>query len=1255
MLSGPLESFPSSISDTVFTTSQSDRRTDPKPLLSYLRARGNGSGVPWEFVTPLQSFSGNMAFAEFVNKTRLTQPLINFCMIVYMDDILVFSKTHEYHVEHIERVLHALKDAGFKVALEKSELFLSEISFLGYTIDGLKPDPRKVAAVQDAPAPVTLTQVWAFLGLASYYRCFIKGFAGIAKPLTNLLKKEELLIWTPECEAAFQGLKEALTSAPVLARPDPTRPFALYTDWQPQAISAVLTQHGKDGREHIIEYASKTLSQAQANYEACKGECLAVVWGIQHFRPYLYGQKFVLVTDHQPLLSLRNNTDYTGTLGRWAVCLQDYDFNIRHRATRQHGNADGLTRLLPPNKYPANERLIPWRPEVAGTKPHYGELRVLRDRFAPSARRAEAWTDLLLLRRLSGDSLSELTTAERRRVTERSQDYGWQGPTLQKRKVEDDGESSWLTVPYPLARFDWTRAAHEEDAVHFAVKYTEKAIEKNGWYWSGIREDVKYIVQNCPACAADKAPVQMPRTMVPTRVELPFQRVSIDTTDINVPRGPVDQGELSVLLVAVDHFSKWIEAYPMTSRNSQEVAWYINQFLCMHLDVEEVHMDNGLEFQGEVERNVVRADVKIIYSSGHWPQANGLVENANRLIKTALKRNITAGDTRPWPVIIDHILAVYRATPHGSTGVSPFQLRTNSVPRVHLSPLVGTEVRATRAQNRDKARHYMDLIARAYPPLARRRQQAVDRTHQRQIRDYENRHASAGPLPRYKVGDLVQVRKSARSSKIHPCYTGIYEVTEVSAQGQHFVKLIPRHNSQARPRTRHAAALRPFQPSLGSRMNHRQSEHEPLEHFLTPPADRLLRHRFNEKRQLRYDIQQVNVPAPGVADLAAYSLLCDRLTYARVYVDVTQLPGRETTRVFIEFRALPVAPNFVHSVATFIGDLTILPQPNREPAHSFVREYAVEAARSVATLQGRGGHQLTAHEVLLRRAEDGPIALLTEGPYPMREFSEYLVELTDVEPLPFADEDVWELHRALYKSVALGMFWFFVDHEDHCVGEHFVVYYVITRPKPAEKEGTVALYPFAQLQTIDPGLLELIHLELLSIAQVIASEEEEIQPRLRTATAPRRTYNAVVIPDYIAQRAERLEDFPEERPLRPPSSYPRPAPRKAPKKTPKRKRRHPSPGAQSSRIGGGEEVIQSARPRNPDPVPGSAATLVKEAVVPSPPVPRVPDLNLDGAGPSSAAAAGGGSRMGFTGSHIQTPRPRGTSPFPPATPGCPGH
>ncbi|GBG78778.1 hypothetical protein CBR_g28002 [Chara braunii] len=294
-------------------------------------------------------------------------------------------------------------------------------------------------------------------------------------------------------------------------------------------------------------------------------------------------------------------------------------------------------------------------------------------------------------------------------------------------------------------------------------------------------------------------------------------------------------------------------------------------------------------------------------------------------------------------------------------------------------------------------------------------------------------------------------------------------------------------------------------------MNHRLSEHEPLEHFHTPLADRLLRHQFNEERQLRYDIQQVNVPASGVADLATYSLLCDRLTYAGVYVDVTQLLGRETTRVFIEFPA----PRW-HLTSC------IASPPLSETDDSAAAELGA-GAKLCARIRGAGSEISGQSARTGRTPIHSPRSVVTQG--------RGRTNCDDVEPLPFADEDSWELHRAVYKSVALGMFRFFVDHEDHSIGEHFVVYYVITRPKPAQKEGMVALYPFAQLQTTDLGLLELIHLELLSIAQVIASEEEEIQPRLRTAAAPRRTYNAVVIPDYIAQREERLEDFPEEKPL----------------------------------------------------------------------------------------------------------------------------
>ncbi|GBG74475.1 hypothetical protein CBR_g18885 [Chara braunii] len=342
-------------------------KEEDRPKTAFVLFEGTWQWVrcPMEICNAPATFQQamNMTFQNFVNKTRLTQGMINFCVIVYMDDILVYSETYHGHAQHIEWTLGALRDAGFKIALEKSEFFLSEISFLGYVVTrgGLRPDSRKVAALKEAPVPTSLTQVRAFLGLASYYWRFIKGFAAIARPLTNLLRKDQPLSWDAECQQAFATLKDTLATAPILIRPDPSKQFILITDWQPETISAILAQKGNDGREHVIEYASRTVSDERRNDSAPQGECYAVVWGIQHFHPYLYGQKFRLVTDHEPLLTLKKLTNYTGMIGRWAVRLQEYDFDIVHRKTERHGNANGLTRLHRPAKVPKGEEITPWK------------------------------------------------------------------------------------------------------------------------------------------------------------------------------------------------------------------------------------------------------------------------------------------------------------------------------------------------------------------------------------------------------------------------------------------------------------------------------------------------------------------------------------------------------------------------------------------------------------------------------------------------------------------------------------------------------------------------------------------------------------------------------------------------------------------------------------------------------------------------------------------------------------------------------
>ncbi|GBG84341.1 hypothetical protein CBR_g38312 [Chara braunii] len=293
-----------------------------------------------------------------------------------MDDIQVYSSSYEGHVQHIEWTLHALRDDGFKVALEKCQFFLTTISFLGHVVtdEGLKPEPQKVTAVRDVSVPMTITQIRAFLGTASYYRRFIKGFAAIAGPLTNLLKNDQPLIWTSECDQAFSKLKAALISAPVLIRPDREKPFVLISDWQLEAISMILAQVGPGKLECVVEYASKSVLACKRNYAAPTGECYAALWGISHFRAYLYGRKFTLVIDHEPLFALKKSKDYSGMIGRWATVLQSMDFDIHHRKREGYGNADGLTRLHRPEKVlkseetacleePGSENALPSRQE----------------------------------------------------------------------------------------------------------------------------------------------------------------------------------------------------------------------------------------------------------------------------------------------------------------------------------------------------------------------------------------------------------------------------------------------------------------------------------------------------------------------------------------------------------------------------------------------------------------------------------------------------------------------------------------------------------------------------------------------------------------------------------------------------------------------------------------------------------------------------------------------------------------------------
>ena len=266
----------------------------------------------------------------------------------YLDDVLVASKTFEDHLRDLGEVLRCLKGAGLRLKPKKCQFLRAEVPFLGHIISqrGIKPDPLKTQKVKNYPPPLDVPGVRRFLGLASYYRRFIPGFAQIASPLHALTKKNVAFHWTTGCERAFEQLKDKLVSAPVLVFPKfgPDCSFILETDASATGLGAILSQTQTDGTTHPVAYASRSLDKHERNYGISELETLGLVWAVRYFRQYLLGHPCVVYTDHSACLSILNTPKPSGKLARWALTIQEMDLTIRHKPGRQNSNADALSR-----------------------------------------------------------------------------------------------------------------------------------------------------------------------------------------------------------------------------------------------------------------------------------------------------------------------------------------------------------------------------------------------------------------------------------------------------------------------------------------------------------------------------------------------------------------------------------------------------------------------------------------------------------------------------------------------------------------------------------------------------------------------------------------------------------------------------------------------------------------------------------------------------------------------------------------------
>lgn len=267
--------------------------------------------------------------------------------LVYLDDIIIFSTSLQEHVNRLKEVFDRLRQSNFKIQLDKSEFLRKEVAYLGHIVtpDGIKPNPEKIQAIQKFPLPKNTKQLKGFLGLLGYYRKFIKDFAKVTKPLTKCLKKDsEINVNDSEYIKCFEFCKSLLVNEPILQYPNFAEPFILTTDASNFALGAVLSQ-GKIGSDLPVAYASRTLNSSEINYSTIQKELLAIVYATKYFRPYIFGRKFKIVTDHKPLQWLFSLKEPNSMLVRWRLKLEEFDYEVVYKKGCLNKNADALSRI----------------------------------------------------------------------------------------------------------------------------------------------------------------------------------------------------------------------------------------------------------------------------------------------------------------------------------------------------------------------------------------------------------------------------------------------------------------------------------------------------------------------------------------------------------------------------------------------------------------------------------------------------------------------------------------------------------------------------------------------------------------------------------------------------------------------------------------------------------------------------------------------------------------------------------------------
>uniref|UniRef100_A0A8C6P7M8 Gypsy retrotransposon integrase-like protein 1 n=3 Tax=Nothobranchius furzeri TaxID=105023 RepID=A0A8C6P7M8_NOTFU len=644
-------------------------------------------GDEWKtaFKTPLGHFEYLVMPFGLTNAPAVFQSLVNSVLgdmlnkyvTVYLDDILIFSKTLEQHVLHVRSVLQRLLENRLYVKAEKCVFHVSTVKFLGFVIESgrLRADPEKVQAVTEWPTPSSRKQLQRFLGFANFYRRFIRNFSQTAIPLTNLTSTNRPFVWSTEAEAAFQKLKKLFTNAPVLHRPDPQLQFTLEVDASDTGVGAVLSQVSPlDHRLHPCAFFSRRLTPTESRYDVGDRELLAVKLAIEEWRHWLEGAEipFIIWTDHKNLVYLREAKRLNPRQYRWSLFFSRFNFQISYRPGSKNVKPDALSRQYASDQETELSTILPPACVVGGVTWE------IRDQVLEAQR-----TD---------------------------PDPG-KGPP----------DRLWVPQAVRSKVIHWAHTG--KFSLHPGVGRTIALIRRTFW-WPAMYRDVKDYVSGCHICAQQKGDHRAPAGLLnplptPSR---PWSHVALDF----VCGLPNSQG-FNTILTIVDRFSKACHLIPLKTLPSSTVTakLLIRHVFRLHGIPEEILSDRGPQFISRVWREFAEAlGARVALTSGHHPQTNGQCERMNQELG-AMLRCVCSAHPSSWSSHLPWIEYAHNSHVSTATGQSPFESSLGYQPSLFppQSPALTTVPQFLRGAKRAWAstRAALDRTAASNKRLADRR------------------------------------------------------------------------------------------------------------------------------------------------------------------------------------------------------------------------------------------------------------------------------------------------------------------------------------------------------------------------------------------------------------------------------------------------------------------------------------------------------------------------------------------------------